>query len=45
MLESGILDMNGCMRRLFLVGIGIVLWAVWLRRNDIESCIERGVNR
>jgi hypothetical protein len=35
MFETWILNMNGGMRKLLLVGIGIMLWAVWLSRNDI----------
>jgi hypothetical protein len=35
MFGTSILDMNGHMRKLLLVGIGIILFATWLSRNDI----------
>jgi hypothetical protein len=36
MFGTWILDMNTYMRKLFLVGTGVILWAIWLSRNDIS---------
>jgi hypothetical protein len=36
MFGTWILDMNTYMRKLFLVGTGVILWVIWLSRNDIS---------
>jgi hypothetical protein len=35
MFGTWILNINGSMRTLILVGIGAILWGVWLSRNDV----------
>jgi hypothetical protein len=40
MFGTWILDMNGHTRKLFLVAIGVMLWAFWLSRNDIVLLIK-----
>jgi hypothetical protein len=35
MFGTWVLNMNGGMRKIFLVGIGSMLWAIWLSWNDI----------
>jgi hypothetical protein len=35
MFETWILNINGNMRKLILVGIGAILWGIWLSRNDV----------
>jgi hypothetical protein len=36
MFGTWILNINGGMRKLILVGIGIILWGVWLSRNNVS---------
>jgi hypothetical protein len=35
MFGTWILNINGNMRKLILVGIGAILWGIWLSRNDV----------
>jgi hypothetical protein len=35
MFGTWVLNMQGGMRKLLLVGIGAILWAIWLSQNDI----------
>jgi hypothetical protein len=35
MFGNWVINMKRSLRNLFLVGIGAMLWAIWLSRNDI----------
>jgi hypothetical protein len=35
MFGMWVLDMNANIRKLFLLGIGTMLWAIWLSRSDV----------
>jgi hypothetical protein len=35
MFGTWILNINGNMRKLILVGIGAILWGIWLSRNNV----------
>jgi hypothetical protein len=35
MFGGWVYEMNSKERQIFLVGIGVMLWAIWLSRNDV----------
>jgi hypothetical protein len=35
MFGAWVYDMSSSNRQIFLVGIGAMLWAIWLSRNDV----------